>query len=150
MLLSKSCVYGLRATLYLAAIGDEEYISIGKISEDLDISRHFLTKILQELTAEELLESYKGPKGGVRLARGADDISLLEIVKAIEGPELFTECVLGLPGCGMQKPCPIHHEWMNYRNGLQEMLAGTSLKKVAEEGKAGNMRLTAEEGLMDL
>ena len=67
MIFSKSCVYGLRAMIYLASIPREGYVSIKSLSDKLDISFHFLTKILQELTAAELMESMKGPKGGVRL-----------------------------------------------------------------------------------
>ncbi|HCT51303.1 MAG TPA: transcriptional regulator, partial [Balneola sp.] len=66
MLLSKSCVYGLRASIYLASKSDEEFNSIKEMSDKLEISFHFLTKILQQLTAESLMVSYKGPKGGIR------------------------------------------------------------------------------------
>lgn len=108
MLLSNACVYGLRASVYLASVSSDSYISITKISEDLDISRHFLTTVLQKLTKAELLESMKGPKGGVRLYNSADETTLIEIVAAIDGIDLLTECALGLPGCGSKKPCPMH------------------------------------------
>ncbi len=150
MLLSNSCEYGLRAALYLAAHEEKGYISIKKISEDLELSRHFLTKILQQLTADDLLESYKGPNGGVRLAKPGEETSLLEIVEAIEGEELFDRCVLGLPGCGMKKPCPIHDEWLKHREGILEMLSNTSLSRLAEKSKDFKIRITAENSLLEL
>ncbi|GAA5521435.1 Rrf2 family transcriptional regulator [Aliifodinibius salicampi] len=144
MLLSKSCEYGLRATLYLASSSNEKYISIKKLSEKLDISFHFLTKILQELTAAGLLESMKGPKGGVRLSKASDDISLQEIVVAIDGIEIFTECVLGLPGCGSEKPCPMHSMWAETRDDIEKVFRTTSLADMSKKGKQNDLRITPD------
>lgn len=146
MLLSKSCVYGLRATLYLASLNKDGYTPIRKMSDDLEISFHFLTKILQILTGEGMLESFKGPNGGVRLTRAGDQITLLEIVTAIDGESLFTECALGLPGCGIMKPCPLHDKWAETRDSIRQMLQSTTLTELAKRGKAGNLRMTAEGG----
>lgn len=146
MLLSKSCVYGLRASLYLATNQNGEFTSIREMSDRLNISFHFLTKILQQLTAAGLLESHKGPKGGVRLTRSGNEISLIEVVIAIDGPELFTECALGLPGCGVEKPCPLHEKWAGTRDNIREMLEDTTLEELAKKGKAGNLRITADGG----
>lgn len=150
MLLSKSCEYGLRATLYLASKEGTEFTSIRQISDKLDISYHFLTKILQQLTAEGLLESFKGPNGGVRLIKGGKEIRLLDIVKAIDGEELFTECVLGLPGCGMKKPCALHDKWANHREGIKKMMSSTSLNELAERTRAQNFRISIDHSLDEL
>jgi len=144
MLLSKSCVYGLRATLFLASNQNGKYTSIKELSEQLDISFHFLTKILQQLTAVDLMESLKGPKGGVRLAKPGGEISLLDIVFAIDGEELLTECVLGLPGCDIEKPCPLHDMWGKVREDIRQMLGSTSIAEMADKGKKMNLRITAD------
>ncbi|MEX0648852.1 MAG: Rrf2 family transcriptional regulator [Balneolaceae bacterium] len=144
MLLSKSCVYGLRASLYLASRGSEEYVPIRTLSDKLEISFHFLTKILQQLTAEGLLESFKGPNGGVRLTRPGNEVPIIEVVIAIDGPGLFTDCALGLPGCGHAKPCPLHDKWADTRDGIREMFEKTTLTDLAKKGKAENLRLTAD------
>lgn len=144
MLLSNACVYGLRASVYLAAVKEESYISIKKISSDLDISHHFLTKVLQQLTSANLMESMKGPKGGVRLTQQTHNITLLEIVAAIDGMDILTECALGLPGCGSAKPCPIHDKWADTRDEIRKMLSETSLQELVDEGKSGNLRITAD------
>jgi Rrf2 family protein len=146
MLLSKSCVYGLRASLFLASNQNGEFISIKKLSKKLDISFHFLTKILQQLTAVNLMESLKGPNGGVRLSKPGEKISLLDVVVAIDGDDLFQECVLGLPGCGMEKPCPMHNIWATTRDDIRKMLETNSLIDMAEKGKEGKLRITAEGG----
>lgn len=144
MLLSSSCVYGLRASLYLAANQNGEYVSIREMSDNLDISFHFLTKTLQQLTKAGLMESQKGPKGGVRLTKKGSNISLFEIVEAIDGRDLFTECALGLPGCGTEKPCPLHEQWAETRDSIRAMLEETNLVELAGKGKEMNLRITAD------
>lgn len=145
MLLSKSCEYGMRASLFLAFRDGEGYISIREISDKLDISFHFLTKILQQLTAQSLVTSFKGPKGGVKLAKPGQKIKLLDIVKAIDGDDLFNECVLGLEGCGDREPCALHHKWMDHRIGIKKMLDSTTLKELADQSKAKNYRINLNQ-----
>jgi len=141
MLLSKSCVYGVRALIYLAIEDQRRYIPIKEVSEKLNISFHFLTKILQTLTQHNLIESFKGPKGGVTLARNATDISILDVVEAIDGKKIFQECLLGLPGCSIEKPCPLHSMWGQTREELRRNLSASRLSELAGEINAGNLRL---------
>ncbi|HMO04784.1 MAG TPA: Rrf2 family transcriptional regulator [Kiritimatiellia bacterium] len=140
-LISKSCEYGLRATLYIAARRGDDYVSIRDISRDLDISFHFLTKILQKLTQHGILKSYRGPSGGVALARPVKSVSLLDVVQAIEDRELFTSCVLGLNECGEKTPCPLHAQWAQERARIQRMFRGTTLDKLAKPIAEGTLRL---------
>jgi len=149
MLLSKSCEYGIRASLYLASRQEEGYVSIGEISNELDISFPFLTKIFQKLTQAGLMTSYRGPNGGIALARSAGQITLLDIVLAIDGSALFTECVLGLPGCGNQKPCPLHNQWAKERTRLEAMFTNTTLADVSEDIASLAVRLKDLAGTMD-
>ena len=143
MLLSKSCEYGVRAVLYLVSHETERYVSIRKISKELDISFHFLTKIFQKLTQAGLMQSFRGPNGGIALARPADEITLRDIVIAIEGPELFKECVLGLPGCGDREPCPLHASWGVVREQLELMFASETLADFANKIQTLNFRLSS-------
>ncbi|PQJ33687.1 transcriptional regulator [Salinibacter sp. 10B] len=131
-MLSKSCEYGLRASLYLASLEQEGYVSIGTISEELDISFPFLTKIFQKLNDAGLLDSRRGPNGGVALTLPAEEITLYEIVVAIDGDDLFEECVLGLPGCGEAEPCPLHEQWADERDRVENMFQNTTLAELPE------------------
>lgn len=143
MLLSKACIYGIRASLYMAVVHDRngEYVPIREISDKLDISFHFLTKILQQITLADLMHSYKGPKGGIALSKSPEDIKLIEIIHAIDGEGLFRECVLGLPGCGLKNPCPMHDKWAIAREAMKEVFERTSLREMAEKSKNMNLRL---------
>jgi Rrf2 family protein len=131
-MLSKSCEYGLRASLYLASLDHDGYVSIGTISEELNISFPVLTKIFQKLNDADLLESQRGPKGGVALTKPADDVTLYDIVVAIDGDDLFRECVLGLPNCGSAEPCPLHDEWVEERDRFETMFRNATLAELPD------------------
>jgi Rrf2 family transcriptional regulator, iron-sulfur cluster assembly transcription factor len=131
MILSKSCVYGLRASVYLASKNNDDFVTIRKLSDELNISFHFLTKVLQQLTKVEILESYKGPNGGVKLAKPAHSVSFLDVVISIDGKYMLTECVLGLPVCGELNPCPLHGEWSELKDNLRYMMANVTLEDLS-------------------
>lgn len=143
MLLSRACEYGLRATFYVAAQKPDGYLPIRGIGETLGISVPFLTKVFQQLTQAELLVSFRGPNGGIALARPADQITLYDIVVAVDGPGLFVACVLGLPGCGSQKPCPLHEGWAVERDRLRALFLRTTLDDVAHRLQGTDLRLTS-------
>ena len=142
MTFSKACNYGVRAALYVATRNQQEFVSIKEISEKLNISFHFLTKILQTLTQQGIMTSFRGPKGGVALAKPAAEISLLDVVQAIDGESLFTDCVLGLNNCGDDQPCPLHNQWTGIRQNIQELFESTSLHQVALDVTHNAFRLT--------
>ena len=116
-------------------------VSIREISDELDISFHFLTKIFQKMSQAGLLESFRGPNGGIMLSKPAAHISLLDIVLAIDGPDLFKECVLGLPGCGNEKPCPMHFRWATERARLESLFGQTTLAEMADSIAVNDFRL---------
>ena len=132
----------------MASRQDDNYISIRSMSEQLDISFHFLTKVLQQLNSAGLMESHKGPNGGVRLSRPGGEITLFEIVEAIDGTEMFTECAMGLPNCGTGKPCPLHDKWGSTRDKIRNMLETMNLVELARESRELNLRIS-ESGEFD-
>lgn len=151
-LLSKSCVYGIRASIFIASEEENGYISISQVAKELNLSPHFLTKILQELTSENLLLSHKGPRGGVKFAKDTKQIKLIEIIGAIDGMDLFTECALGLEGCGVYKPCPLHDNWTAHREALRELFEEENLYDLAMNVKSSGLRLRTlnQSELLDL
>jgi|SRR5699024_270548 len=142
MLLSKSCVYGLRASLLLASISGDDYVTIKELSEGLSISYDFLTKILQQLTSSGIMKTKKGPKGGIKLAKPAEAISLLQIVKSIDGIEQFEQCLLGLPGCGTEEPCPMHDWWSAKQEEITNIFETTNLLESADDLQNGSLRIS--------
>lgn len=143
---STTCHYGLQAMLYIAVHGAEDRnIDLKRIAEDQDIPRHFLSKIMQNLVREGIIVSMKGPTGGFRLNRPAGEISLLEIVDAIDGMEVFTTCGLGLKKCNDAKPCPIHVEYKQARNRVEQLFRTKTLSRLRDEVERGESFITLEK-----
>lgn len=128
MILTKSSIYGLRAAVLLTARQEDGYTNIRDLSEQLDLSFHFLTKVLQRLTAAGIVESSKGPNGGVRLNGNPGKISFMDIVVAIEGRLNLNECVLGLSNCGDSGPCILHEKWCRITKDILAFLRETKLE----------------------
>ena len=147
MFLSKTCIYGIRAVLYTATLEKDKYVPISTIAKELGISFHFLTKILQTLTQKQLMHSYRGPNGGIALAKPAATMKLVDIVEAIDGTKLFTDCLLGLPGCGKRKPCPLHDSWSDVRHQIYNMLTQTTVADLAKKFQSEGLRLSDLEDL---
>ena len=149
MVLSKACTYGILASLYVSreSARSKNYVSIRRMSNELNISFHFLTKILQQLTSAGILVSMKGPKGGVTLKREPGEITLVDVVVAIDGMGLFTDCLLGLPGCGEEKPCPVHDEWADIRNQLFHTFREKTLEDTSQRIEELNLRFALPSGV---
>ncbi|MBI5154042.1 SUF system Fe-S cluster assembly regulator [Candidatus Poribacteria bacterium] len=89
-------------------------------------------KILKLLTRAELLESVRGANGGYRLARVPGEISVIEIIRAIEGPVAMTDCVGGSPdGCTMEPHCPVTSNWHRINRAVVGALEGITLEEMA-------------------
>jgi Rrf2 family protein len=140
-ILSKSCIYGVQAAIYIASLPDNKYVSIQEVAGKLNISFHFLTKVLQILTQAGIMTSYRGPNGGIALAKAAATVSLFDLVSAIDGQDVFTECLLGLPGCGKAAPCPAHEQWTEMRTKLYSICKATLLSDLAQKANQLNVRL---------
>jgi len=120
---SKACEYAIRAMFFIAqksAPGNK--IGIKEISKGIDAPEHFLAKILQDLGRKGLVQSIKGPNGGFYLEDSAKKNTLADIVKAVDGDNLFTGCGLGLKICSEKNPCPLHDEFKIIRKKIHSML----------------------------
>ncbi|MCK5101163.1 MAG: Rrf2 family transcriptional regulator [Cyclobacteriaceae bacterium] len=142
MLLSNTCNYGIRAVLFIATQKERKFVPIREISDKLDISFHFLTKILQELTRKKMMVSFRGPNGGVAIARPAESISLMEIIQALDGPDLFQKCLLGLDNCNDNYPCLLHEQWAIIRSNLIKIFENTTIAQAADMIEQDLFRLT--------
>ena len=148
-LLPKTSIYALRAVLYMTSTGKKhKFVPLKRISEDLNISFHFLTKIFQILSRNGLMMSYRGPNGGVALAKPSSEIPLIEIITALEGTEFFEGCILALPRCGDEAPCPLHDYWRKMREELKDMFEQTSVDELGKKLKKDGLRLIASVELI--
>lgn len=131
---SASCHYGLQAMFYIASHSTEEKnISLNEIASEQKIPQHFLSKILQLLVKHKLLLSMKGPNGGFRLSRPAETMTLIEIVEAIDGLDIFNQCGIGFRECDEDDPCPIHYDYKRIRDHVRDLFETKTLESLAEE-----------------
>ena len=131
---SKSCQYGIRAVLYLAVHStDEKRLGVTEISNQLEVPKHFLAKILQQLAKDKLISSTKGPTGGFFLNSKNRQANLKDIIVALDGSEIFTECILGLKECSSEKPCPLHFQAYGIKEGLNYQLKFQTIDEIAEK-----------------
>lgn len=121
----------------------EQALNIGEMSERLGISFHYLTKILQSLTQAGLLASHRGPGGGISFLVPPEQIRLSDIVRILEGADFFDSCLLGLPGCGEQQPCPMHQFWAGLRAEMKQEFEAKTLAEMGRAAQELQLRLHA-------
>lgn len=124
---SKKCEYGLQAVLYLAAQDKEPLCSAEEIAGKLNIPKEFTSKILQDLTEKGIITSRKGRVGGFKLSADASELKLIDIVEAIDGLDIFKNCIMGYQNCNGDKKCPVHNEWTKVVDQTYEMLSKQSI-----------------------
>jgi Rrf2 family protein len=131
---SQACKYGIRAMFLIAQRSKEErFIGIKEVAEGLDAPVPFIAKILQDLSKKGFMISAKGPNGGFMLSQAQKQITLNDIVVAIDGNKLITSCCLGLRDCNEKSPCPVHEEYKIIRKTIASMLSTTRVSDFNNE-----------------
>lgn len=130
MRLYKSSEYAIRCLVFMANGGEGLY-SVKSLSENLDIPYKFLGRLMSLLGSEGVVESVQGKAGGYRIVRRLEDIHLAEVVDIVEGLENYERCILGFERCDDENPCPMHEFWSGHKDGILQMLEGTTLAQLA-------------------
>ncbi|AWV98807.1 RrF2 family transcriptional regulator [Arcticibacterium luteifluviistationis] len=136
---SKSCEYGIRASIYITEQSElGRKVGLKEVAKAINSPEAFTSKILQQLTRSDVLISEKGPHGGFSvLANTLDTVTLSHVVTAIDGDKIYTGCGLGLEQCNEKKPCPVHDQFKGVRDRLRDMLETTTLKSLTTELSEG-------------
>jgi Rrf2 family protein len=140
--LTKETEYALRALVWLARAEATEAAAAAEaghaggpvsrhkaaaISSAATIPPHFATRVLAHLQRQGLLRARAGQQGGYTLARPASDVSLLDVIEAVEGPLQTRTCVLRDAACSSDGTCVLHNTWRAAQSALREVLEGTTL-----------------------
>jgi len=131
MILSSACQDVIRALVFLSK--QKEFMQIKKITDALIMPYHFLSKNMQTVTKAGLVESKRGVEGGVRLAKLASEIKILDIINAIDGDKYFDMCILGIGSCETESPCALHEEWAKRKDELIAMFEVISLADITKD-----------------
>lgn len=139
MRLTRAGEYAVRCVLYLAAQKPEEVCNRKAIATAMDIPDQFLGKIAQQLAHAGLIEVVQGSKGGLRLVKAPDKISLLDVVEAVIGEIFLNDCILRQDSCDRSNTCAAHSVWEKARNQLRTTLSEATFARLLEEDKCFNL-----------
>ena len=133
MQITRQADYAVRAVLHLARSGDQR-TATSSIAEEQKIPPSFLAKIISQLSIAGLLHTSRGARGGVTLAREAKDITLLEVIEAIDGPIQLNECVGNNGSCSFEGECPLRPVWCDAQDELVKKLKSTNFFSLLQQG----------------
>jgi Rrf2 family protein len=129
---SKASQYAVRALVFLAAQAPDDVVPVREIAEQEGIPHHFLAKLVGTLVQDGMVEAFKGPGGGLRLAVSPAEINVAQVIETIDGPNFLQGCFLGFPQCGDDDPCPMHEQWGDLRARMIAEMERITIAQLAE------------------
>jgi Rrf2 family protein len=135
MQLTNSGEYAIRALMTLASRVPGDIVSIETIAKGTNVPENFLRKIIQPFVKAGFIHSIRGVKGGITLARPANEINLLEIVEIAQGPIFLNKCLGSSDFCDQTKLCSVHLVWEKAQESLLSILRNKNLASLVAENK---------------
>jgi len=134
MKITQEADYGLRVVLFLCKLGYGEKAESKMISEKEGIPQRFLLKLLRKLIQVDILKSYKGVKGGYAINKLPEQISLKDVIEAIDGPVCVNRCVIDPNFCNMKKSgvCIVHRAMIKVQKNLNAELASINFRQLVD------------------
>lgn len=130
--LSRAAEYAIRGILHLSIhYKENRVIDIEKIAKAQNIPPAYLAKLLQSLSKKGFVKSFKGQKGGFLLTKPPKEISLLDVIEAMEGPFYLNYCLIYEGYCERDKVCSVHDAWTEAQRILLEYLKGCDFEQLA-------------------
>ncbi|MBC8374509.1 MAG: Rrf2 family transcriptional regulator [FCB group bacterium] len=124
--------YAVRLMVYLAGRNRDQLVSAREIADNQDIPQRFLRTIVSQFVKLGFIKSFQGNGGGVRLAEGAENKTLLEVIEAVEGPIYLNVCMQGEVACQFSNHCAVHLVWHEAQDAIQKILGGKKIKELAQ------------------
>ena len=126
--------YAVRVVLALSQqAANRRMMTTREIEESMQIPHAFLLRIVAQLAQKDLVETFPGRRGGLRLMRPPEEITLREIVEAIEGPVMISECIPGEDFCPFEDHCPVRRRWARLQTVILKELSSTTFADLAKE-----------------
>jgi len=147
MEISRRTDYGIRLIIDLACLPALERASTRQIAERQTVPAPFLAKIVSRLSLAGLVVTHRGAGGGVSLARPPSEISLLEVVEALDGPVKLNRCLTQPDACPQNSSCPVHPVWAEAQALVINLMAHTTFDDLASA--AGYKQGSAQPAVAD-
>lgn len=133
MQITRQADYAVRTIIYLSRLGTDEKAPTSIIAEKQQIPSSFLAKIISQLSVAGIIHTSRGAHGGVSLAKNPNEISVLEVIEAIDGPVMLNECTHNPAICVFTKDCPMHVIWCDTRKELVNKLEMITFEQFSNE-----------------
>lgn len=146
MQLTRSADWGARVMTHIATLAPGTRVNALRLADATGTPLAFLGKILQRLVSARLIVSHRGHEGGFELAKPARDISLLDVVAAIEGGICLNQCLPGGAGCDRSAWCAVHPVWAEAQAALVGVLASASIESLGRASARNRAALDTAEG----
>ncbi len=135
--ITKKSDYAVVILSYFAQFADHPVLTAREVAAGTRLPAPTVAKILKGLVRKGLLRSLQGVKGGYQLSRSAEDISIAEVIEALEGPIAMTECTLGIPGaCRSEDWCSVRPHWSTINVVIRTALGKLPLSLVMKGPEA--------------
>ncbi len=135
MRISKKSRYGVRMMLELALQYGKGHIILKDIAREQEISEKFLSQIVLILKSRGLVASNRGAKGGHMLTRSPSEISIREILEALEGDPCVVECVRNPSNCSRYPSCAASELWQALEKNISDFLGSVTLADLVKKKK---------------
>lgn len=129
--------YAARVLLHLALQGPDGRVTAKQIAAQQLIPRALVRRVVSRLNAAGLVVTTRGSEGGIALARPPDQVSLLEVVEAFEGPLALNICTIEPTACPLIPVCTVHEAWIHARELLRNTLAQITFDKLVNKKEVG-------------
>jgi Rrf2 family protein len=133
MQITRQADYAIRAVLHISKLDRNQRAATSQIAKEQNIPPSFLAKIISQLSIAGLLQTSRGARGGVTLARLPEEISLLDVVESIDGPIALNECVTDIKACSYGEECPLRPIWCDAQEDLVQRLKTTNFAQFAAQ-----------------
>jgi len=130
MQITQTADYAVRTAVYLALHRNDGPVAAASIAREMTIPVDYISKVVQALSRAGLVESVPGRNGGARLARDPADLSMLDIIEAVDGPVTLTRCVTRPGACPRDSFCIVHPFWESTQKALISVLSGKKLSDI--------------------
>lgn len=134
-MLSRKADYGVRAMLDIARQSANVRVVVSEVARRQNIPVFYLAKIMPRLARAGLVNTALGASGGISLALPADQISLLQVIEAVDGSLSLNLCSLDAAQCDQYETCPTCDTWRHAQTQLNQTLANTYLSDLIARGK---------------
>jgi Rrf2 family iron-sulfur cluster assembly transcriptional regulator len=141
MKLTRGGEYGIRGVLYLAQQDNGKVSMLSGIAKAQDVPPRFLAKIFQALAKAGIVKSHRGAKGGFSLARMPADVTMKDVIEAIEGPIFLNVCLMSPGECNRDKICPMHTVWEEAQKKMMEVLDRANFAELAKAERQAQLTI---------